>query len=222
MIKNLIIKIKQNIKNAYSSIKNYFLKSIKKVRSNKNKTLHVVFILALLAFVHSYLSNKISLFIAFMLFIVGMFIWSIYEYFIHNFLYHKMPENYVNRPHKKHHLDINNPEYYHTGFLQTVILLAPVILVFYALIPWYYSGFVTSGFLIGFVLYDIIHYFIHMYHKSPENFEFIKNNTLFKKLYKHHITHHEIKNNSNFSITTTIWDILFKTKSVYFGVKNVK
>lgn len=222
MIKNFIIKIKQNIKNACSSIKNYFRKSINKVKSNKNKTLHVVFVFALLVFVHSYLSNAISLFIAFMLFVIGILVWSIYEYFIHNFIYHKMSDNYINKIHKQHHFDINNPEYYHTGFLQAVILLTPVILVFYALLPWYYSGFVTSGFLAGFVLYDIIHYFIHMYHRSPENFEFIKDNALFKKLYKHHMAHHKIKNDSNFSITTTFWDVLFKTKSVYFDIKSVK
>lgn len=222
MIKNFITKIKQNIKSAYSSIKSCLYKSINKTKNNKNKTLHVVFVFALLSFVHSYLSNTISLFFAFMLFMIGILVWSIYEYFIHNFLYHKMSDNYINKIHKKHHFDINNPEYYHTGFLQAVLLLTPVILAFYTLLPWYYSGFITSGFLVGFVLYDIIHYFIHMYHISPENFWFIKDNPLFKKLYKHHITHHEIKSNSNFSITTTFWDILFKTKSVYLDIKNVK
>lgn len=62
-----------------------------------------------------------------------------------------------------------------------------------------------SGFVIGYVVYDLVHYFCHQRQFSSG---------IMGRLRRHHLVHHFAKPDQNFAVSNTFWDYVFSTKSV--------
>ncbi|KDP34618.1 hypothetical protein JCGZ_11141 [Jatropha curcas] len=61
---------------------------------------------------------------------------------------------------------------------------------------------VFGGTLLGYVIYDLTHYYLH--HGQPSTL-------LSKSLKKYHLSHHFKVQDVGFGITSTLWDIVFGT-----------
>ena len=75
--------------------------------------------------------------------------------------------------------------------------------IFYAIMGQYAWAF-HGGFTVGYMSYDLIHYYVH--HGKPKS-------RMMKLLRRHHMSHHFNKKykEKRFGVSNRIWDKLFKT-----------
>ncbi|XP_064885025.1 fatty acid 2-hydroxylase isoform X2 [Columba livia] len=144
------------------------------------------------------------------IFLVGMFLWSLLEYLIHRFVFHMKPpaSNYylitlhflLHGQHHKSPFDSSRlvfppvPASLVIGFFYGVLQL---------LLPEVLGLSVFVGGLCGYVIYDMMHYYLH--YGSP------KKGTYLYGLKAYHVKHHFEHQKSGFGISTRFWDRPFRT-----------
>ncbi|XP_073952662.1 fatty acid 2-hydroxylase-like, partial [Choristoneura fumiferana] len=83
------------------------------------------------------------------------------------------------------------------AFVLASIIYVPVrLLLSYPLIK-------LTGGLIGYLVYDMIHYYVH--HGSPQD------GTYLYTMKRYHSNHHFVNHDKAFGISSNIWDHVFKT-----------
>ncbi|XP_011813694.1 PREDICTED: fatty acid 2-hydroxylase [Colobus angolensis palliatus] len=117
------------------------------------------------------------------LFMLGIFLWSLVEYLIHRFLFHMKPPS----------------DSYYLIMLHFVMHGQHHKLI----LPEAVGGTVFAGGLLGYVLYDMTHYYLHF--GSPHRGSYLYN------LKAHHVKHHFAHQKSGFGISTKLWDYCFHT-----------
>ncbi|KAK8575833.1 hypothetical protein V6N13_032853 [Hibiscus sabdariffa] len=139
--------------------------------------------------------------------VVGAFVWTFLEYCFHRFLFHIDTESYwgntfhylIHGCHHKHPMD---------GLR---LVIPPAEAAILALMFWNLYGILFTlsirpvmfgGGLIGYVMYDMIHYYIHHGQPTKQSLKSIK---------KYHLNHHFRIQNKGFGITTALWDRVFGT-----------
>ena len=142
-----------------------------------------------------------------LLFLAGLFIWSITEYLLHRYVFHYEPTSAAGKylhfmMHGVHHEYPNDskrlvmppsvsiPLASLFFFLFDVTLGATYILPFFA------------GFLVGYMLYDEIHYATH---HAPLKSAF------WQKIKHHHVLHHYHDPTNGFGVSNPLWDYVFGT-----------
>jgi len=140
------------------------------------------------------------------LFAAGLFVFSLFEYILHRFLYHLEPTTPQRAKiqytfHGVHH------EYPKD---KTRLAMPPAL----AIIMWFvffgmfflimgessYAFF--PGFLVGYSGYLSVHFIVHAY-PPPKNF--------FKQLWVNHSVHHYKNPDSNFGVSSPFWDYIFRS-----------
>lgn len=137
----------------------------------------------------------------------GWATWTMAEYALHRFVFHLEPKSprlqqVIFIIHGNHHSDPNDP-------LRN--LMPPVVSVSLGALIWMgcvaLMGPVGSwfffGFIVGYVVYDLVHYACHQFAMSGPVGRFLKT---------HHMRHHFERHGGNYAITGMIWDRLFSTK----------
>ncbi|KAM7011194.1 fatty acid 2-hydroxylase isoform 2-T2 [Passerculus sandwichensis] len=144
------------------------------------------------------------------IFLLGMVLWSLLEYLIHRFVFHMKPpaSNYylitlhflLHGQHHKSPFDSSRlvfppvPASLVIGFFYGVLRL---------LLPEVLGLCVFVGGLCGYVIYDMMHYYLH--YGSP------KKGTYLYGLKAYHVKHHFEHQKSGFGISTRFWDYPFRT-----------
>lgn len=158
-------------------------------------TLSIIFIR------HYYLHiNQSAGFIA-MLFLTGFFSWTLAEYVMHRFLYHKIEDATYKTGiqylfHGIHHEFPNDQTRLVLPWIPSLGIAAVFYGVFYLLMGSHAFVF-SSGFVLGYCAYMTIHKVA-----APKNFDF---------WWRHHNIHHFQQHDRAFGVTTPIWDIVFGT-----------
>jgi dihydroceramide fatty acyl 2-hydroxylase len=145
-------------------------------------------------------------------FLIGLFIWTFVEYNIHRFLFHFCPrsawqERIVFLFHGVHHAQPR---------LKTRLVMPPPVsipmaaffLLLYSLIfgqllgapQW--IGPVVSGFTVGYLAYDLIHYATHHLPMRHGYAKYLK---------RHHMLHHYRTPDQRFGVSSPIWDWVYGT-----------
>ncbi|KAG7468490.1 hypothetical protein MATL_G00143320 [Megalops atlanticus] len=144
------------------------------------------------------------------LFLLGMFMWTFIEYCIHRFLFHMRPpahNYYLITLHFLLHGQHHKSPFDGSRLVFPPGLASPVIggfyLLFDQLFPVGVSHSLFVGGLCGYVLYDMIHYYVH--YGSPQQGSYMQ------RLKAYHIKHHFEHQRAGFGITTTLWDYPFNT-----------
>ena len=132
----------------------------------------------------------------------GIFTWTLAEYSVHRFVLHRIA--IFSKLHQAHHDEslelIGTPTLYSAFFLVAVAYLPAAVLTDrYTAACWF------AGLLIGYVYYVFVHYAVH--HLSSGGFQFMKS------LKRQHSIHHHGASESNFGVTTDLWDRVFRTKT---------
>jgi dihydroceramide fatty acyl 2-hydroxylase len=143
------------------------------------------------------------------LFVGGYFFWSLTEYWIHRAIFHFEPEDGWGARfhwiiHGVHHDHPNDPLRLVMPPSVSVPLSALFCLGFWALLGtphWYSFG---AGFLAGYLLYDMTHYYLH-HHKPRTQFG--------RWLRELHMRHHFQDDTRGFGISAPYWDKAFGTYS---------
>lgn len=137
----------------------------------------------------------------------GIFIWTLLEYSLHRFLFHIKTTSYwgntahylLHGCHHKHPMDGLRLVFPPAA---TAILLVP----FWNLIALFATPSTApalfGGGLLGYVMYDCTHYYLH--HGQPAR-------GVPKDLKKYHLNHHFRIQTLGFGITSSLWDRVFGT-----------
>ncbi len=145
-------------------------------------------------------------------FLAGLFFWTWVEYNIHRFFFHFCPstpwqERIVFLFHGVHHAQPR---------MKTRLVMPPAVSIpgsllflglFYLLIAkllghpdW--VGAVVSGFTVGYLTYDLMHYATH---------HFVMRRGVFKYLKRHHMLHHYKTPDKRFGVSSPLWDWVYGT-----------
>ena len=139
-----------------------------------------------------------------LLFFSGWFVFTFVEYHVHRGLYHLSPstKNRRDLSYKLHGIHHDYPKDKQRLAMPPImsILIATLLLYLLEMILDKYSFAFLAGFLVGYALYLIVHYSVHIYRK-PKNF--------LKILWTHHAIHHYKDETICFGVSNTIWDHVY-------------
>jgi sterol desaturase/sphingolipid hydroxylase (fatty acid hydroxylase superfamily) len=131
---------------------------------------------------------------------VGVIAWTLAEYFIHRFVFHRLPM--FAQMHEAHH---SRPG----ALIGAPIWSSVSAFTFGVFIPlWLQAGLnmasaLTSGLMLGYLWYILVHTAVHRHRVDRGSFLYGA------KL--RHAHHHYGSQEGNFGVTTVFWDLLFGT-----------
>jgi sterol desaturase/sphingolipid hydroxylase (fatty acid hydroxylase superfamily) len=141
------------------------------------------------------------------LFLAGAAVWTLFEYFFHRFVFHFDPKTaFQNRlqfvMHGVHH------QYPHDKdrLVMPITVSVPLALLLFALFRLLLGESVWgffSGFVAGYVGYDMMHYAIH----HAKGFK----TPLLSKIRNHHLAHHFRDTRRGYGVSSPFWDAVFRT-----------
>lgn len=147
-------------------------------------------------------------------FISGMLFWSLFEYFMHRFVFHMVAESERSKKviyvlHGNHHEFPRDKERLFMPPVPSLIISSIIFLLMYVLMREYVFVF-FPGFMFGYLLYGTMHYAIHAWNPP---FKWMK------PLWRNHHLHHYKNEDQGFGVSSTLWDHVFGTM---FNLKNEK
>ncbi len=146
-------------------------------------------------------------------FVLGVFIWTFAEYTLHRFLFHHKPtsprqERIFFLFHGIHHAQ---PQV-KTRLVMPLPVSIPAALIFWGLFhlvagvlfgaPQWVAP-LMSGFLSGYLAYDLTHYATHHWPMRSRYAKFLK---------RHHMQHHYKDPATRFGVSSPLWDYVFQTQ----------
>jgi sterol desaturase/sphingolipid hydroxylase (fatty acid hydroxylase superfamily) len=145
-------------------------------------------------------------------FLIGLFLWTLTEYLLHRFLFHFRARNEAQRKifflfHGVHHAQPQCK----TRLVMPPVVSIPMALIFYYLFSRilgglfqssFWVGPTFSGFILGYLTYDLTHYATH---------HFPMRTGIWKTLKRHHMRHHFKNPNRRFGVSSPLWDYVFRT-----------
>jgi sterol desaturase/sphingolipid hydroxylase (fatty acid hydroxylase superfamily) len=145
--------------------------------------------------------------------LVGLFLWTVSEYTLHRYVFHfpakgEKMERIVFLFHGIHHAQ---PQI-KTRLVMPPVVSIPLAAVFFGLFylifavilkapQWF--GSVFSGFIVGYLIYDLTHYATHHFPMRSGYAKFIK---------RYHMQHHYKTPDQRFGVSSPLWDMVFGTK----------
>ncbi|XP_011096698.1 dihydroceramide fatty acyl 2-hydroxylase FAH1 [Sesamum indicum] len=137
----------------------------------------------------------------------GVFAWTLIEYTLHRFLFHIKTKSYwgntihylLHGCHHKHPMDGLRLVFPPAA---TAVLLFPFWNLIKLISTPTTAPAIFGGGLLGYVMYDVTHYYVH--HGQPTS-------GIPKSLKKYHLNHHFRVQNKGFGITSSLWDRVFGT-----------
>jgi dihydroceramide fatty acyl 2-hydroxylase len=141
--------------------------------------------------------------------LVGYCLWTLFEYWLHRIVFHFEPEEGFGAKlhwmiHGVHHDHPNDPLRLVMPPAASVPLAVIVVGVIFLVAGRVHAPGVAAGFLIGYVIYDEIHYMLH--HHTPKT-------RLGRRLRELPMRHHFQDDEKGFGISAPYWDVVFRTYS---------
>ena len=141
------------------------------------------------------------------LFLAGIFSWTLFEYIMHRFLFHFYPDWKLQQRlqftmHGVHHQYPQDKDRLVMPITVSIPLSVLLMGLFYLLLgnqAWTF----TSGFMLGYLVYDMIHYSVHFFTSFKQPW--------FVKLRQHHMDHHFRNPQRGFGVSSPFWDRIFRT-----------
>jgi sterol desaturase/sphingolipid hydroxylase (fatty acid hydroxylase superfamily) len=169
----------------------------------------VVIFVPAIGILASFAFARLSAFAAIGLVVAGYLFWTLTEYWIHRAIFHFEPEEGLGARfhwiiHGVHHDHPNDPLRLVMPPSVSVPLSTLFCLAFWGVLGtpyWYPFG---AGFLAGYLLYDMTHYYLH--HHKPRT-------RAGRWLRELHMRHHFQDDTTGFGISAPYWDRVFGTYS---------
>lgn len=136
----------------------------------------------------------------------GLALWTLMEYVIHRFSFHFAPRGRIGvifayLIHGVHHA---YPED-HRRWVMPPSVSVPIALGLYFVFRLVFGRFINplaSGVALGYLAYDLTHYFIHRGRVKSRIGKFLRS---------HHMQHHYATPERRFGVSTPFWDYVFRT-----------
>lgn len=145
-------------------------------------------------------------------FAAGLFIWTLAEYMLHRFVFHFRPRT----PWQKRASFLFHGVHHAQPMSKTRLVMPPAVSIplaslfygFFYLVLGVLLGVhhwvapLFSGFIAGYLIYDMLHYSTHHFRLPLRAWQFIR---------QHHMRHHAQTPNMRFGVSSPLWDIVFGT-----------
>lgn len=142
----------------------------------------------------------------------GLFIWSFAEYTLHRFVFHFRPRNAAQERitflfHGVHHAQPQCK----TRLVMPPVVSIPLAALFFGLFQLVFGviggvGYAVlplfSGFILGYLVYDLTHYATHHFPMRTGYLKFLK---------RYHMQHHYKTPEQRFGVSSPVWDKVFRT-----------
>ncbi len=137
----------------------------------------------------------------------GFLVWTLFEYLLHRFIFHWEPENKIGKYmhflfHGIHHDYPRDSKRLVMPPTVGIIAAALLYFLFGRIMPHYWLNGFFSGFMIGYLCYDMAHFAIHHFNFKSRWFIELRNN---------HFMHHYNDHTSNFGVSSPLWDYILMT-----------
>jgi len=137
---------------------------------------------------------------------IGLFVWTLTEYWLHRLVFHWEPDNAFGR---RMHFIIHGIHHDHPNDKMRLVMPPSVSIPLAALFLFVFwliagdAGFpVFGGFIAGYLAYDYTHYYVH---------HFVPKSNLGKKLREQHMRHHFQDHRYGYGVSSPLWDVAFRT-----------
>lgn len=167
-----------------------------------------IFIPVIILFIVQAFTHQLSLAGFFVFFLVGLLVWSATEYLLHRFIFHYYPISGIGKRihfifHGVHH-DYPKDKKRLVMPLSASIPMATIFYFLFFLVLQQNQLFAFfPGFLLGYLIYDMLHYAMHHY-----NFK----SGIMKKIKQHHMLHHYHDSSKGYGVSSALWDDILQTK----------
>lgn len=140
-------------------------------------------------------------------FLGGLLMWTITEYFLHRFIFHYHPTSEFG---KQLHFIFHGVHHDYPKDKKRLVMppsaSIPLATAFYFLFSFVLHSSLLftffAGFLLGYLVYDMMHYAMHHH-----NFK----NPLLKKIKQHHMLHHYQDPTKGYGVSSSLWDNILKS-----------
>jgi sterol desaturase/sphingolipid hydroxylase (fatty acid hydroxylase superfamily) len=141
------------------------------------------------------------------LFLLGTLTFTLAEYIVHRWVYHPphgSSDKYKEMTYNMHGFHHDYPKDKKRLAMPPVLamVISTVLLFLFELVLQQYAFAYLAGFVVGYALYLVVHYTVHMY-PPPKNF--------LKTLWINHALHHYSKDEILFGVSQPLWDYVFRT-----------
>jgi len=166
-----------------------------------------LFIPTILFFCYQALEDNLALLTFSGYFGAGIVVWTITEYFLHRFIFHYHPSSDFG---KQIHFIFHGVHHDYPKDKKRLVMPPSASIPLATLFYFLFSLFLTKtllfaffpGFLLGYLIYDMMHYAMHHY-----NFK----NPLLKKIKQHHMLHHYQDSSKGYGVSSSLWDIILQS-----------
>jgi len=140
------------------------------------------------------------------LFVAGIFLWTLLEYVIHRFSFHFTPRGRISAVvayliHGVHHAYPEDHRRWVTPLTLSVPIAVALYFAFRVVLGTYVNP-VGAGVAIGYLAYDLTHYFIHSRPGKSKISKFLRT---------YHMQHHYATPERRYGVSTPFWDYVFRT-----------
>ena len=145
-----------------------------------------------------------------LLFLLGLVLWTLFEYVMHRFVFHYNPKTEFGKKihflaHGVHH-DYPRDA---TRLVMPLLISIPLAILHYFAFNFIFGDnyflAVFSGYLIGYVLYDTVHFATHHWKMTSPLGKFLK---------EYHLKHHYIDPDTAYGVSNPMLDYVFFTVPV--------
>lgn len=144
--------------------------------------------------------------------LLGLIIWTFAEYNLHRFIFHFPPKGAVQEKvvflfHGVHHAYPQDK----TRLVMPPAVAIPLDALFYGIFYLLFTVVLStpqwlfpflSGFIFGYLVYDLTHYATHHFPMRAGYFKFIK---------RYHMQHHYKTPDQRFGVSSPLWDFVYRT-----------
>jgi sterol desaturase/sphingolipid hydroxylase (fatty acid hydroxylase superfamily) len=146
-------------------------------------------------------------------FLLGVFLWTLTEYLLHRFVFHFRARS----PWQERIIYLFHGIHHHQPQIKTRLVMPPVVSIplaaaLYALIYLIWAILLkapqwvdplAAGLILGYLVYDMIHYATHHFPMKPGYLKFLR---------KYHMQHHFKTPGQRFGVSSPLWDTVFRTQ----------
>lgn len=188
--------------------KSKFVEALTKSNIVVIDSMYTVLTVILISSYYIYVNPSVSAILGW--FFTGFISWTLAEYIMHRFLYHKIKDSSYDTGiqylfHGIHHKYPHDDDRLVLPVVPSLLLVGAFLGLFYLIFQAEALVF-GAGFLIGYLIYITIHWSIHKVNPPKSKF--------FGWWWKHHNIHHYQQHDKAFGVSSPLWDIIFRTMPV--------
>jgi sterol desaturase/sphingolipid hydroxylase (fatty acid hydroxylase superfamily) len=166
-----------------------------------------IYIPVILFFSYLAFANDIGAPAFLLYFLIGLAVWSITEYMLHRYIFHYQPSSPLGQ---RLHFIFHGVHHDYPRDKKRLVMppsaSIPLAALFYFLFSLIFSKVhlyaFFPGFILGYLIYDMLHYAMHHH-----NFK----SGIMKKIKQHHMLHHYQNPDRGYGVSSSLWDTVLQS-----------